>query len=86
MKNPMAKIGAARDGMPAAQAGLRGTDAAAGRIGDIITGISGKRVDRLADLTAELDRHGVGATADLASLRGDQSLSIKVLVEDIGAS
>jgi 2-alkenal reductase len=72
-------------GMPAARAGLRGTDAEGGRIGDIITGINGKRVDRLADLTAELDRLGVGATADLDILRGDQSLSIKVPVEDIGA-
>jgi len=71
-------------GTPAARAGLRGTDTEAGKIGDIVTGINGKRVDRLADLTAELDRLGAGATADLAILRGDQSLSVKVPVEDVG--
>ncbi len=42
-------------GSPAAQAGLQGVDSASGELGDIIMGVNGRPVRRLADLTAALE-------------------------------
>jgi 2-alkenal reductase len=39
-------------GLPADQAGLRGVNMQTGELGDIIVGINGKPVRRLAELTA----------------------------------
>ena len=47
-------------GSSAERAGLRGMDANTGKPGDVIVGVNGKPVRRLADLTQELERVGVG--------------------------
>jgi 2-alkenal reductase len=67
---------------PAQRAGLRGSDAE--RIGDVIVGANGKTVQRLADLTDELERLGVGQNVKLTIRRGDERLQVELPIEDIG--
>jgi 2-alkenal reductase len=74
------------EGSPAQKAGLRGTDLDAGKLGDVITTINGNRVVRLSDLTAEFDRIGVGATAEIVVLRENRAVTIRVTIEDVATS
>ena len=72
------------EGSPAAEAGLRGVDPETGALGDIITAVNGRKVRRLADLTEELEKTGVGKTVEL-TLRGTGGTrTVEVVVEDIG--
>jgi 2-alkenal reductase len=71
-------------GSPAQQAGLQGIDPKSGALGDIIVAINGQPVHRLADLTQELDKVGIGATVDLNVLRGDTQAELKSKVVDVG--
>ncbi|MBL8550084.1 MAG: trypsin-like peptidase domain-containing protein [Hyphomonadaceae bacterium] len=68
---------------PAARSGLRGVDQY-GRVGDIIVRANGEDVARLADLTDELERVGVGRDVALTVRRGTGTVSIRVPVVDIG--
>jgi S1-C subfamily serine protease len=63
---------------------LQGIDAAAGRLGDIIVGINGHTVHRLAELTDELERVGVGGKAELEVEKSGQRRTVAVDVSDIG--
>ena len=71
-------------GSSAERAGLRGVDAKSGRAGDVIVGINGKQVRRLADLTQELERVGVGKRVTLSVQRDGRETPIEVEVADIG--
>ena len=71
-------------GLPAAQAGLRGVDRATGEIGDVITAVDGKPVQRLADLADELERVGVGGTVTLTLRRDSREVAVKIAVVDVG--
>jgi 2-alkenal reductase len=71
-------------GLPAEQAGLRGIDRGGGAVGDIITGVNGKPVRRLSDLTDELERVGVGGTVTLSVRRGGRDISVEVPIVDVG--
>jgi 2-alkenal reductase len=55
-----------------------------GRPGDVIVGVNGKPVRRLADLTQELERVGVGKKVPLAVQRDGHETSLEVEVMDIG--
>jgi 2-alkenal reductase len=70
-------------GLPAAQAGVRGVDRIGGTIGDVITEVNGKPVGRLADLTDELERVGVGTNVTLTLRRGGSERTVSVPVVDI---
>jgi S1-C subfamily serine protease len=70
-------------GSPAKRAGLRGIDTVNNKLGDTIIGVDGKTVRRLADLTDELDRVGVGGRVQLSVKRGSRTLSIDVDVIDV---
>ena len=70
-------------GSPAARAGLRGMDAAAGKIGDVIVGVDGNTVRQLSDLTEELEKVGIGKSAHLTLNRDGRSVAVDVQVEDI---
>src|SRR5918992_4372045 len=70
-------------GSPAARAGLRGVDARTGEIGDIIVGVNGKPVRRLSDLTAELERAGIGKPVELTIHRGGRRMTVSVNVADL---
>jgi len=71
-------------GSSAARAGLRGMDTNTGRPGDVIVGVNGKPVRRLADLTQELERVGVGKKVPLAVQRDGKETSVEIDVMDIG--
>ncbi|MFL5222602.1 MAG: PDZ domain-containing protein, partial [Microvirga sp.] len=71
-------------GSPAATAGIRGIDQMTGEIGDIIVGVNGKPVRRLSDLTAELERAGVGKPVQLAVVRGGRTTTVSVTIADVG--
>lgn len=74
----------AASGSPAARAGLRGTNAERGELGDVIVQAGGAPVRRLADLTGALDRVGVGREIALTIRRGDRTMEVTVGIEDIG--
>ena len=71
-------------GSPAAQAGLRGVDAATGAVGDVIVDANGNPIRRLADLTDQLERVGVGKSVDLRVQSGGTTKTLRVEVTDIG--
>ncbi|MEX2033679.1 MAG: PDZ domain-containing protein, partial [Xanthobacteraceae bacterium] len=71
-------------GLPAERAGLRGIDRASGAIGDVIAEVNGQPVQRLADLTDELERVGVGNPVSLTLRRAGRTVSVSVPVVDVG--
>ncbi len=70
-------------GTPAAEAGLRPLNRRTGDPGDIIVAVNGKRVETLSSFAAELDRVGIGNTADLTVSRNDQERRVRVKVIDL---
>jgi 2-alkenal reductase len=70
----------------AARAGLRPVDPRSGEIGDVIVGVNGQRVRRLADLTAVLAGVAVGDTVQVQVERGGRQATVPVTVEDVGRS
>jgi S1-C subfamily serine protease len=73
-------------GSPAERAGLRGVNMQTGQLGDIIVGVNGKPVQRLAELTDLLEQAGVGSTVQLEIMRGGGRTTLPVQVADIGAT
>jgi 2-alkenal reductase len=73
-------------GSTAARAGLRGVDMRNGALGDVIVSANGKPVQRLSDLTNELDEIGVGREVSLGILRNNRSETVTVTVADVGQS
>jgi len=71
-------------GSSAERAGLRGIDPNSRTLGDVIVGVDGKAVHRLADLTEALEQSGVGNHVKLTVRRGDRDTSVDVEVTDIG--
>jgi 2-alkenal reductase len=70
-------------GGPAARAGLRGTREEENELGDVIVQANGQPVRRMADLTNELERLGVGQTVNLVVRRGAGTARVRVAIEDI---
>jgi S1-C subfamily serine protease len=70
-------------GSPAERAGLRGVDFAAGTIGDVIVGVEGKPVRRLADLTDVLEQLELPATVNMTVLRGSTRRAVTIEVVDL---
>jgi 2-alkenal reductase len=73
-----------KPGSPADRAGLRGVDASTGTLGDVIVGVDGKEVRRLADLTEVLELLKPPAKVQLDIMRGSERRTISVDVVDIG--
>ena len=71
-------------GSPAAQAGLQGVDSSSGELGDIIMGVNGRPVRRLADLTAALEASGVGRGVALQVERDGRAITVTVTPADMG--
>src|SRR5262249_56916601 len=69
---------------PAARAGLRGVDMRTSTLGDVIASVNDKPVQRLSDLTSELDEIGVGHDVKLGIVRNNRTETINVAVVDIG--
>ncbi|WP_028312559.1 S1C family serine protease [Derxia gummosa] len=70
-------------GTPAAEAGLRAYDARSGDLGDVIIGVNGRRVTTLSQFVSELDRAGIGQSAELTVLRGERERTVRVKVIDL---
>ena len=68
---------------PAAEAGLRPFNRRSGELGDVIVGVNGRPVATLANFVAELDRVGIGNTAELGVRRGDTERKVRVRVIDL---
>jgi 2-alkenal reductase len=71
-------------GSPAERAGLRGLNMATGALGDVIIAANGKAVQRLADLTDQLEQIGVGKNVELQIKRGNSTTQVTIEVADIG--
>ena len=67
----------------AADAGLRGIDRASRTLGDVITHVDGRPVHTIAELAAELERIGIGNSAELTILRDGRLEMATVTVFDI---
>lgn len=70
-------------GSPAASAGLQGVDPGTGEIGDIIVGVGGKPIHRLAELTAALQAAGVGQGVSLTVERDGRTRTVRVTTADV---
>ncbi|AWN36790.1 S1C family serine protease [Methylobacterium radiodurans] len=70
-------------GSPAAAAGLQGVDPGTGEIGDIIVGVGGKPIHRLAELTAALQAAGVGQAVSLTVERDGRTRTVRVTTADV---
>jgi 2-alkenal reductase len=70
-------------GSPAERAGLRGIDASSETLGDVIVGANGAQIHRLADLTDQLEKIGVGHPIALRVRRNDKTESVAVQIADV---
>jgi 2-alkenal reductase len=73
-------------GSPAERAGLQGVDIQSGTLGDVIVQANGKAIQRLSDLTDEIEQVGIGNTLRLTVKRNGQSRNVDVRVTEIGSS
>jgi 2-alkenal reductase len=67
---------------PAAAAGLKPLARRSGEIGDVITAVNGREVESLSTFIAELDRVGIGNTAELTIVRDGKTRKERVPVID----
>ena len=67
---------------PAAKAGLRGVDPSSGAMGDVIVGANGVQVHRLADLTDQIEKIGIGNEIGLKVQRDGRTVPVSVGIED----
>lgn len=70
-------------GTPADEAGLQPYSRRTGDLGDVITAVNGRATDTLSTFVAELDRVGVGNTAELTVMRGKVERKERVRVIDL---
>jgi 2-alkenal reductase len=63
---------------------LRGIDPQTGTIGDVIVAADDRSVRRLADLTAALEKTGIGGSVELTIERSGRTGTVKVDVADVG--
>ena len=67
---------------PAATAGLKALARRTGELGDVITAVNGREVESLSTFIAELDRVGIGNTAELTLMRDGKSRKERLQVID----
>ena len=67
---------------PAASVGLKALVRRTGELGDVITAVNGRNVESLSTFVAELDRVGIGNTAEITLLREGKSRKERVRVID----
>jgi 2-alkenal reductase len=71
-----------RRGTPAAEAGFKALSQRTGELGDVIIAVNGRAVDTLSTYFAELDRVGIGNTAELTIVRDGRERRERVRVID----
>ncbi len=70
-------------GSPAAAVGLMPFDLQAGVVGDIIIAVNRKPVANVLQLSKALEEIGVGGTANLLVMRGDDTRELPVNIVDL---
>jgi 2-alkenal reductase len=68
---------------PAARAGLRAANPRSRELGDVIVGVNGRKVETPSQFANELDRVGIGNTAELSVVREGREVRLPVRVTDI---
>ena len=76
-------VGRTKPGSPAERAGLQGSDASNGGLGDIITRANGQPIRSVFDLTGQFEKLGIGRQIELAVIRDGKSIRIEVEIIDI---
>ncbi len=71
-----------RRNSPAAQAGLQPLSERTGKIGDIIVAVNGRPVDTLSTFIAELDRAGIGNSAEFTIKREGKERKERIKIID----
>jgi len=71
-------------GSPAARAGLTATTPRQQEVGDVIVAVNGRPIETPSQFANELDRVGVGNSAELTVVRGRKQRKLKVQVVDLG--
>jgi S1-C subfamily serine protease len=71
-------------GGPAQRAGLRGIDRRTEQLGDVIVAVNGIEVFTAAQMSAELDKIGVGKTVNLTVERNGRQREVTLDIVDIG--
>lgn len=72
-----------RSGGSAQRAGIQGLGPN-GSLGDVIVAANGRPVNRLSDLTSELERVGIGNAVTLSIVRDGRKRDVSLAVQDIG--
>ncbi|MFO0324723.1 MAG: S1C family serine protease [Burkholderiales bacterium] len=77
-------VASVRRGTPAGDAGLKGITRRGNSVdvGDVIVAVNGKSIDTFSTYFAELDRVGIGNTADLTVSNDGKTRSVKLRVID----
>jgi 2-alkenal reductase len=76
-------IESVRRDSPAARAGLRAANPRSRELGDVIVGVNGRKVETPSQFANELDRVGIGNTAELSVVREGREVRLPVRVTDI---
>ncbi len=76
-------VGAVAPNSPAARAGLRALDSRNGRLGDVIVAVNRRPVSTLSGFVAELDRAGIGNSAEFTLRRDGQERQVRMAVIDL---
>jgi len=79
-------IGSVARNSPAAAAGLKRYDERTGELGDVIVAVNGRPVETFSTYFAELDRIGIGNTAELTLQRDGKERKVRVRVIDTNQS
>ncbi len=70
-------------GSPAAEAGLKPLDRKSGTVGDVIVAVNGRPIESLPTFAAEIDRAGIGSSAELTVVREGKERKVRVKVVDL---
>lgn len=75
-------VDSVRKDTPAAQAGLKPLTRRTGQLGDVIIAVNGRPVDTLSTFTAEIDRAGIGNSAEFTILRDGKERKERIKIID----
>jgi 2-alkenal reductase len=75
-------VDAVRKDTPAAQAGLKPLSRRTGQLGDVIIAVNGRPVETLSTFTAEIDRAGIGNTAEFTITRDGKERKERMKIID----
>jgi 2-alkenal reductase len=68
----------------AARAGLRAADTRSRSLGDVIVAVNGRKVETASQFANELERAGIGTTAELTVVRDGGERKVPVHIDDTG--